>query len=180
MKIMDNIILFPRCGLSLGDLRRTAKEQKTKTDTARRLGVSVSQLDRILDKYELQDLFNRRPGEMFLGLTATEILRAARECNNATEAAKALGRSPDTFRKNVKLFGLGGYFKSKKIRKRKVTRRQIIQLARQGYTRRDTAFLLDISPAYLKDLIALWDISHEFAVSKGKAAWVTRRGYCYS
>lgn len=121
----DSTIIFPNCGLSLGDVKVAAKKAKNIRDGARLLGVSERH-----------------------------------------------------FYLKTKELNLGELFKNEKRgRERKVTKEQIIELAQEGYIRRDVAFLLEIKPSYLKDLIKLWNLESSFSVKHGKAAWVARRGY---
>jgi hypothetical protein len=171
-------IIFPRCGLTYSDLVGVAENCRTKKGAATKLGVSENQLDRVIRRYDLTHLFSKQAGELFAGITATDLLRAASRFANMGQAALALGVSPGYFTKKVKELGATEHFKRKRNRRRRVCRRSIIKLAREGYTRRDAAYLLGISDSYLKDLIHQWSLADEFIVSKGRAAWVTRRGYC--
>lgn len=96
---------------------------------------------------------------------------------NQRQAAKRIGISERHFSQVVKDEGLQDMFPHIHNRSRKVTREEIAELAGQGFIRRDVAYMLGISPTYLKDLIAKWNLADEFTVSKGRAAWVARNGY---
>jgi predicted DNA-binding transcriptional regulator AlpA len=157
-------VLFPRCGLTYNDLVSTAEKCRTKKECAARLGVSDNQLDRVIKKHDLHHLFSKQAGELFAGVTAADLLKAACRCANMSEAAQSLGVSQSYFTKKVKEIGATDYFKRRKPRKRRITKRSTVQLARQGYTRRDAAFLLGVSPAYLKDVVNIWGIADEFIV----------------
>jgi len=171
-------LIFPRCGINLADVERIAALRLTKAATAEKLGVSETQLDRAIIRHRLEHLFEKPAGEVFRGVSAADILRTSRRAANMSEAAKMLGVSASHFVRRMNAIGATHYFQNRRPRKRKVSKRAIVSLARQGYTRRDTAYLLGISPAYLKDLIRFWGLADEFTVSKGRAAWVTQRGYC--
>lgn len=175
---MKEKMAFPRCGLSLKDVISVAASHKTKKATANKLGVSETQLGRIIKKHALEYLFDKPAGEILCGITAADILRTSRKAANMSDAARMLRVSQGYFARKMNDMGAVHYFANRKVRKRRVSQRSIIKLARQGYTRRDTAYLLGISPAYLKDLIALWHLADNFVVNRGKASWVTRRGYC--
>lgn len=173
-------IIFPQCGLSYGDLVTTVNKYRKRQIVAAKLGVSEQQLDRVIQRHNLSHLYNMRAGEVFIGVTASEILKAARRCANMREAALSLGLSPDPFYKKMKAIGATGYFNKQKPRNRCITKSQVISLAREGYTKPDTAFLLGISASYLKDLVALWNLANEFTLKGGQAAAVTRFGYAWA
>ncbi len=180
IQIASNTLVFPRCGLTFGDLAATVKRCGTRKVTAAKLGVSDTQLDRVIQKHGLEYLFikQRKPGELFNGITAADLLRAASRSPNMRSAAKEFGLSESTFTKKVKQIGATDYFKRQKVRKRKVSKRAIVQLAKQGFLRSDVAYMLGISSAYLKDLIKLWNLPEEFTLKKGKAAYIAKVGYC--
>lgn len=111
------------------------------------------------------------------GITMQHVKDIAEIANNKRDAARRLGICERQFYAVIAKHRLGYLFASKHPRPRRVSADDIIELARQGFTRRDTAYLLKISDDYLKVLIRKWKLAGEFTVNKGKAAWTTRRGY---
>ena len=118
------------------------------------------------------------------GLSFADVSKAALECGgNRVRTAKRLGVGIRSLayairRENLDHWFNQGHGSGKKSRATCVSREQIVELAQEGYIRRDAAFLLGISPAYLKDLVAKWGLADDFTVRKGHAAVVSRLGYC--
>ena len=110
------------------------------------------------------------------GLTYGDVKEVAQRSGSMRHGAKLLGVSDKAMYSKSNI--IGGLFTHKKNRSRKVSKVDIVELARQGYIRKDVAYMLEISNAYLKDLIKLWKIEDEFKVTHGNAAWVNRKGYC--
>jgi hypothetical protein len=114
----------------------------------------------------------------YCGITLSDVLSVAAKADNKRHAAKLLGVSERQFCSVIKDRQLGHLFSLKKPRKIKVSPEDIIELAQQGFIRRDVAFMLGVSPAYLKKLILKWKLQDAFTVRHGYASWVCRRGYC--
>lgn len=109
------------------------------------------------------------------GLTYADVVSCAGMSQKA--AAKRLGLAYSHFNKAVTRFGLDHWFsKPRQAFTQCVTPEDIIQSAKEGYTMKDAAFVLDVSERYFKTLVARWDLTHHFPNS-GKAAWIARRGY---
>lgn len=113
--------------------------------------------------------------EILCGVSYLQIVACAGM--NQRAAAERLGVNEGYFRKTVKRLGLRHWFTDIRPRPRCISREDIVQVASEGYTRRDAAYLLGISPRYLADLVQEWQLADSFRVTKGKASWVTRRGY---
>lgn len=111
------------------------------------------------------------------GITLQHVQEIAKVAKNKREAARKLGISERQFYSVIAKHNLGYLFSRFKSRKICVTKEEIIDMAQQGYTRRDTAYLLGISVDYLKRLIHRWQLADTFIITKGKASWITRRGY---
>lgn len=111
------------------------------------------------------------------GITMQHVLTIAGVADNKRDAAKKLGVSERQFYTVISRHNLGHLFANRKPRKVCVTKEDIVALAQERYTRKDAAYILGISPEYLKKLIQRWNLADMFVVSKGKASWVTRRGY---
>jgi len=111
------------------------------------------------------------------GITLQHVEEIAKIADNKRDAARRLGISERQFYQVISDKKLHYLFQRKRPQSRCVSADDIVLLAKEGYTRRDTAYLLGISDAYLKTLIHHWNLATEFIVTKGKAAWVTRRGY---
>lgn len=111
------------------------------------------------------------------GVTDDQVREAIANSPNLRAAAKRLGVSEGNLRSVAAQHGIKG--NKKKPRPTCVSPEDIIALAREGFTRPDTAYLLGISPAYLKDLIKKWDLARHFTVSGGRAAAVAMRGYAW-
>ena len=117
------------------------------------------------------------------GLSFAEVSLAALECQgNRIRTAKKLGvgvRSLDAAIKRERLdrWFVSGQGRSKRPRRKCVTRSQIQELAAEGYLKADAAALLGISPYYLDDLIREFGIT-EFAENRSYRTRVGMRGYC--
>ena len=112
------------------------------------------------------------------GVTDDQVREVLTTAPNARTAAKRLGVGESHLRKIAAQHGIR--VNSRRPRQRCVSREDIAELANDGFTRPDVAHLLGISPAYLKDLIAKWDLAGEFKIARGKAAAVTRNGYAWA
>lgn len=122
-----------------------------------------------------------RPGLTLLprcGVTDSQVREAITSAPNIRAAAKQLGVAEDHLRRVARQHGIKA--NRRRPRRRCVTAEDIASLAKEGYTRPDVAFLLGISPAYLKDLISLWGLADTFVVTRGRAAAVTRNGYAWA
>lgn len=118
----------------------------------------------------------RESRELTCGLTYLDIVGCAGM--NQRQAAKRLGVSHEHFNRVCRSTGIGHWFPHTKRRLACVSREQIAEIARDGYTRKDAAYLLGISTSYLNDLIYRWSLQAEFVVSGPRAAMVNLRGYC--
>lgn len=109
------------------------------------------------------------------GLSFADISLAALQCRgNRVRTAKRLGVGIRSLDAAVQREGLERWFlsrtpgvgpksgKGSKSRNRCVTQEQIIEVAHGGYSQRDAAYLLGISYAYLKDLVAEYGIREHF------------------
>lgn len=112
------------------------------------------------------------------GVTDGQVRETVTLAPNMRAAAKRLGVSEDHLRRVAAQHGIKG--NGRRSRRRCISEDDIVKLANEGYTRPDVAHLLGISPAYLKDLIAKWDLASEFVVSKGRAAAITKNGYAWA
>lgn len=116
------------------------------------------------------------------GLTFGDIHRVAKACHgNRVQTAKRLGVHLCSLRKAIDRNSLHDWFVSGtgrgvKFRPRCVSREQIIDIAKDGYSYPDTAFLLGISLQYLVNLIDLWNLKSYFAPI-GKRISNGMRGY---
>ncbi|QOX80840.1 hypothetical protein FY034_17605 (plasmid) [Trichlorobacter lovleyi] len=117
------------------------------------------------------------------GLSFADISLAAMDCGgNKTRTAKRLGVSIKGLEATIEREKLHHWFSGRSAprpRSRCVSKSDVESLAQEGYTRNDTAYLLGISPAYLKSLIQLWNLADAFILRKGVAAAVTRNGYAW-
>lgn len=117
------------------------------------------------------------------GLSFADVSLAAMDClGNKTRTAKRLGVSVSALEALIERESLHHWFAGKSAprpRKICVAKGDIVALAQEGYTRPDTAFLLGISPGYLKNLITKWGLAEAFVVHHGRAAAVTRYGYAW-
>lgn len=117
------------------------------------------------------------------GLSFQQIYTVAQECQgNKTRTAKRLGVDRHALkmaidRHSVNHWFVAGRGKAPRPRSICVDRNQISELAGEGYIRKDVAYLLGISPGYLKSLIKRWDLSDSFIVRNGRASWIAKRGY---
>lgn len=73
-------MIFPRCGLTYGDLVATAGKCHNKKKTAEKLGASDNQLDRVVKRYDLNSIFSKLAGELFSGVTAADLLKVGQDC----------------------------------------------------------------------------------------------------
>lgn len=166
--------LFRNAKLTLEDVLKHAG--KSQLQAAKDLKISESNFHKVIKRNKLSHYFKHSGILPNSNVSDQDIM----DCSgtNIKIAAKKLGVAYNNLCIAIKKNDLKKHFPLKKDKKKCVTKEQIIAIAKEGYTRRDTAFLLGISPLYLKDLIKLWDLKDEFTLKKGKAAWVTRRGYC--
>lgn len=112
------------------------------------------------------------------GVTDDQVQEAITSMPNLRAAAKRLGVDENHLRRVAAQHGIKS--NARRPRRRCVTEEDIVKLAQEGFTRPDVAFLLGISPAYLKDLISLWGLQAAFVRAKGKAAAVTAKGYAWA
>jgi len=102
------------------------------------------------------------------GLTFCDISAIAWECQgNRVQTAKRLGVGVRSLDAAIERHGLHNWFvvgrgRGKHFRSRCVTRDQIIEVAREGYSQTDAAFILGIEYSYLKDLVKLWNLRPYF------------------
>lgn len=109
------------------------------------------------------------------GLSFADVSLAALQCRgNRVRTAKRLGVSIRALDAAVHREKLERWFlshtpgvgpksgKGTKSRKRCVTQEQIIEVAQQGFSQCDAAYLLGISYAYLKDLVQDYGIRAHF------------------
>lgn len=96
---------------------------------------------------------------------------------NQKEAARRLGLSQRNFGEVVRRLGMAHWYPLVRPGKRCVTKEDIIQVASEGYTRLDAAYILGISYSYLRELIKDWDLGGHF-LSLSKAVSVGKKGYC--
>lgn len=173
-------ILFPRCGITYGDVMRVTERPISLTGAARRLGVSASQLERVAEARGFRSRFINRldaPAQIaFPGkcITIEDLRTAARECPNGRAAAKKLKVSERQLYRVAKEHGIT--FQKRKPRDRCLTAEDVMQLAEEGYTQKDAAFVVDVSYEYFKELVGLYGLNDHFP-SSGQAAAISRRGY---
>lgn len=117
----------------------------------------------------------------FAGLTFADLSLAALEAGgNRVRAARRLGIGVRTLDRHVALLDLDRWFISGRGRGRRprskcVTAEQIRELCSEGYTRKDSAYLLGISYGYLKDLLHQYRLDN-LAWVNGRS--VAQKGYC--
>ena len=112
------------------------------------------------------------------GISYGDIVDIAGKAHNMRDAAKRLGICESQFYKVMNSLDMASMFQNKRLRQSRVTREEIIELAEQGYTRKDTAFLLGIKYSYLKTLISRWELSKHFKLAKGQTIFIEKYGYC--
>lgn len=118
----------------------------------------------------------------YAGLTFADVSLAALNTHgNRRRTAKRLGVSIRALDACIERHNLGRWFvagrgKGKRPRARCVTVEQIIEVAQEGYHRRDVAEILGISYAYLKDIIEECNLQGHF-ISAAQAKRIARRGY---
>jgi len=112
------------------------------------------------------------------GVTDDQVREVISSAPNIRAAAKRLGVAEDHLRRVARQHGIKA--NRQRPRRRCVTAEDIASLAKEGFTRPDVAFLLGISPAYLKELISLWGLAGTFSVVRGQASAVTRNGYAWA
>lgn len=116
------------------------------------------------------------------GLSFSDVSLAALQCGgNKVRTAKRLGVGVQSLnhairRENLQHWFVKGRGKAPRPRQTCVSREQIIEVAKEGYTRADAAHVLGISPAYLKDLIKRWELSGYF-IGHAESCRKTRHGY---
>lgn len=110
------------------------------------------------------------------GLTYQHVIDVACIVPNKRAAAKKLGVSERQFYQVVKDLGLGHWFTLKKPRSRCLSREDVAQFGREGYTKKDAAYLAGVNYDYFKDLVRLYDLN-DFFPGPGYAGWIGRRGY---
>lgn len=119
------------------------------------------------------------------GISFADVSLAALECmGNMKRTAKRLGVDQSALRIAVRREGIERWFVSRhgmsaigsRSRARCVTREQVIDLAADGYSQRDTAYMLGISYSYLKSLVLEWGLRDYFP-SHGECVRNGRLGY---
>jgi transposase len=95
---------------------------------------------------------------------------------NQRAAAKRLGVSERNFGDVVRRLGMSHWYPDTRPRSRCISSEDIIKVAGEGWTRRDAAHILGISPGYLRNLIEEWKLQ-EYFISKAEAARVAQVGY---
>jgi len=96
---------------------------------------------------------------------------------NQRDAAKKLGVSERQFHAVIKRLGMGHWYPDVRPRSRCISKEDIIKVAGERYTRRDSAHILGVSYAYLKDLIEEWKLQ-EYFISSSDAKRIAVKGYC--
>lgn len=109
------------------------------------------------------------------GLTYADVISVAGV--NQRAAAKKLGVSERQFGAVIKRLGMRNLFPDHRPRSRCVSKEDIIKVAGEGWTRRDTAHILGISYEYLRDLIERWKLQPYF-ISTSQALSIAQKGYC--
>ena len=122
------------------------------------------------------------------GLTFADVSLAALECRgNRVRTARRLGVGIRSLDAMIKREGLERWFLSQdwrvgprpagsRSRTRCITREQIIEVAGDGVSQMDAAYLLGVSYAYLKDLVADWGLRSYFP-SHGDCVRAGQMGY---
>lgn len=102
------------------------------------------------------------------GLSFCDVSAAAWECHgNRIRTAKRLCVGVRSLDAAISRHGLHNWFvrgrgRGVKFRSVCVTREQVIEVAQEGYSQRDAAFLLGISYDYLKSLVRRWNLRQYF------------------
>jgi len=96
---------------------------------------------------------------------------------NQRAAAKRLGLSLRNFGEVIRKNGMTHVYPHTRASSRCVSKEDVIQVASEGYTRKDAAYILGISYGYLRDLVKDWDLGEHF-LSMSEAVSVGKNGYC--
>jgi hypothetical protein len=113
------------------------------------------------------------------GISYNDVVEAAATQPNKKKAAERLGINEKYFYLTIKRLNMGHLFKASRSPKRRcISKEDIVKVAGEGYPMKDAAFLLGISYSYLRLLATEWGVKGLF-MSKGRAGWVTRRGYTH-
>lgn len=108
------------------------------------------------------------------GLSFYDVSLAALECRgNRVRTAKRLGVGIRSLDAAIARHGLERWFVSHdwrigpkgsgyKSRSRCVTREQVVEVASEGYSQKDAAFVLGIDYSYLKQLVREWGLRDHF------------------
>ena len=173
-------VLFPRCGITYGDVLSVTEKPISLSAAARRLGVSATNLERVATAHGFRDRFINRlspPEEIAFpnhGITVDEVKAAAKGCPNLRAAARSLNVSERQLHIVAKKHGI--VFQKRKPRPRCVSAEDVRQLAKEGYIKKDAAFLAGVEYSYFKELVNLYGLRPLFP-STGQAAAISRRGY---
>lgn len=173
-------IVFPRCGLSLGDVLAVTEKPIPLAVAARKLGVSSTQLDRVASNLGIKDRFLNRLDalENFAfpakGILVEDVVSAASEEPNLRAAAKRLQVSERRLHDVAKRHGIE--FQKKKPRASSIDAAEVRSLANEGYTQKDAAYIAGTSYGNFKRIARRYKLNHLFP-SSGQAAAISRRGY---
>ena len=109
------------------------------------------------------------------GLSFADISLAALQCRgNRVRTAKRLGVGIRSLDAAIARHRLDRWFISRtpgvgprrpsgyKLRATCVSKEQVIEVAQEGYSQRDAAFVLGVSYGYLKDLVKRWNLRAYF------------------
>lgn len=113
---------------------------------------------------------------LLCGLSYRDVISVAGEGVSLREAAAKLGVNEGHFSKTMHRIGAAHWFQRSYSRSKCLSADDIRQLAKEGYNRRDAAFIAGVSYAYFKELVREYGLSDCFPTS-GKSAWISRRGY---
>lgn len=173
-------IVFPRCGLSYGDVLAVTERPISLAVAARKLGVSSTHLDRVVSNLGIKDRFSKRldgkeklafPGK---GVSVADVVSAANEEPNLRAAARRLQVSERHLYDVAKRHGIK--FQKKKPRASAIDAAEVRSLANEGYTQKDAAYVAGTSYGNFKRIVRRYKLNHLFP-SSGQAAAISRRGY---
>lgn len=117
----------------------------------------------------------RSSREVLCGLTYHDIINCAGMSQK--DAAQKLGVNHAHLNRTLHKLGMCHWFpRPRQEFTQYVTADDIKQVALEGYTQKDAAYVLGVSESYFKSLVARWRLNHLFP-NCGEASWVARRGY---